>query len=111
MNEDRIRRRLDDLVRIGSEAAYLVGKGREGYLADTMDGAMLRNAGERILIKVATVAERLPDDFKARHPEVDWAGISRMRNLVAHHYDKVNDDLLWQALTVRISGLVKDLGR
>ncbi len=111
MTEDRIRRRLDDLARIGSEAVYLAGKGRDAYLADTMDGAVLRNAGERILIKAATVAEKLPDDFKAQHPEVDWTGIARMRNLVAHHYDKVNDDLLWQALTVRIPNLVKDLSR
>jgi hypothetical protein len=29
---------------------------------------------------------------------------------VAHHSDKVNDDLLWQALTVRIPNLVRELG-
>ncbi|MFZ0531469.1 MAG: HepT-like ribonuclease domain-containing protein [Propionicimonas sp.] len=67
------------------------------------------DAGERILIKIATVAEKLPDDFKAGHSTIDWAGINRMRNLVAHHYDKVNDDLLWQALTVRIPDLIKRL--
>ena len=71
---------------------------------------MLRNAGERILIKTATVAEKLPDQFKAQHPGVDWTGINRMRNLVAHHYDMVNDDLLWQTLTVRIPKLVRELG-
>jgi uncharacterized protein with HEPN domain len=110
VTEDRLRRRLDDLARFGAEAAYLADKGRDAYLADTMEGAMLRNAGERILIKIATVAEKLPDEFKAQHPDVDWTGISRMRNLVAHHYDKVNDDLLWQALTVRIPKLVHALG-
>ena len=111
MTADRIQRRLDDLARIGSEATYLAGKGREAYLADAMDEAMLRNAGERILIKAATVAEKLPDAFKEQHPEVDWTGISRMRNHVAHHHNKVNDDLMWQALTVRIPNLVKDLGQ
>lgn len=45
-----------------------------------MDGALLRNAGERILIKVATVAEKLPSAFKNRYPDVDWQGINRMRN-------------------------------
>lgn len=109
MTEDRTQRRLDDLAQIGAEAAYLVGKGREAYLADTMDGALLRNAGERILIKAATVAEKLPEDFKASHSTVDWSGINRMRNLVAHHYDKVNDDLLWEALKVRIPELVNHL--
>lgn len=109
MTEDRTAHRLDDLTRIGAEAAYLVSKGEDAYLADTMDGALLRDAGERILIKVATVAEKLPDEFKAAHPEVDWTGINRMRNLVAHHYDKVNGDLLWQALTARIPDLLARL--
>ena len=111
MNADRLQRRLDDLARIGAEAAYLVTKGEHAYLADTMDGALLRDAGERILIKIATVAEKLPDDFKVAHPDIDWTGINRMRNLVAHHYDKVNDDLLWQALTTRIPDLVTRLTR
>jgi uncharacterized protein with HEPN domain len=74
-----------------------------------MEGTLLRNAGERILIKAATVAEKLPDAFKTQHPEVDWVGINRMRNLEAHDA-KVNDDLLWQALTVRIPALLTELG-
>ena len=110
MSDQGLQRRLDDLARFGAEAEHVVGKGREAHLADTMDGAMLRNAGERILIKVATVSEKLPDDFKAQYPGVDWLGITRMRNLVAHHCDKVNDDLLWQALVVRIPSLVETLG-
>jgi len=109
VNEDRVQRRLRDLAQIGAEAAYLVGKGRTACLADTMEGALLRNGGERILIKAATVAEKLPDDFKAQHSEVDWVGINRMRTLEAHDA-KVNDDLLWQALTVRIPALLTESG-
>lgn len=82
MTEGRVQRRLEDLTRFVAEARHLVGKGREAYLADTMDGAMLRNAGERILIKIATVAEKLPEEFRTQHPDVDWTGINRMRNLV-----------------------------
>ncbi len=78
--QDRIERRLGDLARFGAEAAYLVDKGRPAYLADTMEGALLRDAGERILIKVATVAEKLPDDFKAQHAPVAWIVVARMRS-------------------------------
>ncbi|NLE96401.1 MAG: DUF86 domain-containing protein [Propionibacterium sp.] len=102
---------MSDLARFGEEAAHVVSKGRAAYLADDLDGALLRNAAERILIKVATVAEKLPDDFRAQHPEADWIGLTRMRNLVAHHYDKVNDDLIWRALSVRIVELVATLER
>ena len=57
--EGRVGRRLGDLAEFVREAAYLTSKGRQAYLADSMEGALLRNAGERILIKVATVAEKL----------------------------------------------------
>lgn len=100
--DGRAERRLAEFVR---EAEYLTSKGREAYLADSMDGALLRNAGERILIKIATVAEELPQAFKDAHPDVDWRGINRMRNLVAHHYDRGSHDLVWAALNVRIPEL------
>ena len=103
--EGRVDRRLGDLAEFVREAAYLTSKGREAYLADSMEGALLRNAGERILIKVATVAEKLPQAFKDTCPDVDWQGINRMRNLVAHHYDRVSHDLVWAALSVRLPEL------
>ena len=109
MNEDPVPRLLKNLAQIGAEVAFLVGKGRTAYVADTMEGALLRNAGERILMKAAIISEELPDDFKAQHADVDWVGINRMRDLEAH-CDKVNDDLLWAAVTVRIPALLTELG-
>ncbi|RRD29132.1 HepT-like ribonuclease domain-containing protein [Actinomyces bowdenii] len=108
--EGRTKRHLADLSRFGGEAEFIRSHGYEAYTAWTEQGALLRNAGERILIKVATVVEKLPADYKDDHPEIDWAGITRMHNLVSHHYDKVNDDLLWPALTVRIPALLTVLG-
>lgn len=107
---ERLRDWLADLAGFGSDAAYLVEMGKEAYLADTAHGRMLRNAGERLLIKVATVVEQLPDTFKAEYPDVEWANITRMRNLVAHQYDKVNDDLMFVTLHRDIPKLIKRLG-
>ncbi|QXT62571.1 HepT-like ribonuclease domain-containing protein [Tessaracoccus palaemonis] len=101
---------LQDLAGFGADADYLVGLGENAYLADTPEGRLLRNAGERLLIKVATVVERLPDAFKAGYPDVEWANITRMRNLVAHKYDKVNDDLMFVTLRRDIPALIKRLG-
>ena len=61
------------------------------------------------MIQVATVAEKLPDDFKAQHPDVEWVKIQRMRNLVAHHYDKVLDEFVWETLRTRLPQLVTTL--
>lgn len=42
MTDDRVRRRLEDLARFVDEAAYVVSKGRDAYLAATPEGALLR---------------------------------------------------------------------
>lgn len=105
-----MRRRLDDLAAFVDEADYLVARGEDAYLADSLEGRLLRNAGERILIKVATVVEKLPQEYKDARQEVPWVGISRMRNLVAHHDDKATDELMWQALKRRIPELAVTLG-
>lgn len=108
--ESRLRDWLDDLAGFGRDADYLVALGRDAYLADTAQGRLLRNAGERLLIKVATVVERFPEDFKSDHHNIEWVDITRMRNLVAHQYDKVNHDLMWVTLQRDIPALMERLG-
>lgn len=103
---ERVRRRLRDLADFGADAAYTVGLGIEAYLADSPQGRVLRNNGRHILIQVATVAEKLPATFKDACDDVDWVAIGRMRNLVAHHYDKVDDRLVFTALAHRIPDLL-----
>jgi uncharacterized protein with HEPN domain len=107
---DRVAHRLADLARIGRLAAVIVAKGRDAYLDDGVDGQILRAAGREQIVEVATVAEKLPAEFKAEHPDVEWVKVQRMRNLVAHHYDKVNDELVWETLRARIPALLDDLG-
>ena len=54
--------------------------------------------------------ERLPDEFTADYPDIEWSSITRMRNLVAHQYDKVNDDLMFVTLRRDIPALIERLG-
>lgn len=105
--DDKVARLLDDLTLIAQDAAHIVNLGEDAYLADDAQGRLLRNAGERVVIKVSTVVERLPEDFKARHPDVEWVKIQRMRNLIAHHDDKVQADFVWATLRGRIPELVR----
>jgi uncharacterized protein with HEPN domain len=108
-DDERTARRLDDLRRFADEAAFLVSHGRDRYLTDAPEGALLRNAAGHLLVKVATVVEKLPDDFRRSSPGIDWRAITRMRNLVAHHDDDVNDDLMFDTLAIHIPQLVTDL--
>lgn len=88
----------------------IVAKGQDGYLADSLDGEMLRLAGRQLVIQVATVVEKLPESFTSQHPGIEWVKIQRMRNLVAHHYDKVLDEFVWESLRTRLPHLIEQLG-
>lgn len=107
--DDRTRLRLQDLARMGRLVAGMVSKGEHAYLDDSLDGQILRAAGRAQIVEIATVAEKLPTTFKDRYPDIEWVKIQRMRNLVAHHHDKVVDDLVWETLRTRIPALLAAL--
>lgn len=56
--------------------------GKDRFLADTLDGATLRHAGEHI-INIVTVSESLPEAFKRQSPEIAWRENVGMRNRIA----------------------------
>lgn len=109
MTENRVARRLADLASMAKVARGIVTKGEDAYLADGVDGHTLRLAGRQLVIQVARVVEKLPDDFKAQYPDVEWAKIQRMRDLLTHHYDNVLDEFVRETLRTRLPQLVTTL--
>lgn len=54
-----------------------------------------------ILYQVVVVGEatkRLSQVFRDQHPEVPWRDMAGMRDIVAHQYDRVDVDDLWQVV-------------
>lgn len=62
------------------------------------------------MVNVSTAADRLSDDLRAAHPEIDWRAIRGIRNRVAHDYAGVNDEIVWVALERNIPELARRLG-
>ncbi|SDN73871.1 hypothetical protein SAMN05216355_11228 [Actinomyces ruminicola] len=60
--------------------------------------------------EAAFVVEQLPQSYKKQFPHVGWVGIMRMRNLITHHRDRVNDDLMFHALATRVPTKLARLG-
>ena len=72
--------------------------------ADDFGGPVpLRHGGGRrsALRNIGVIGEavnHLPDDLARRHPEVDWAAIVGMRNVVVHEYFGVDIAMLLDVL-------------
>lgn len=44
---------------------------------------------------IGEASGRIPTEVRARHPEVPWAQMRRMRNVLIHQYFGINLQILW----------------
>lgn len=54
---------------------------------------------------IGEAANRVSEDVRARHPEVPWRAIIDLRNLLAHGYDYVLLDRVWQVVVADLPPL------
>lgn len=41
---------------------------------------------------------KLSDGLKTKNPQINWAKIYGLRNILAHHYFGINVDIVWQII-------------
>jgi uncharacterized protein with HEPN domain len=89
------RLRLEDIVKAaGSIEVYVRDMTFEAFCADqkTVD-AVVRN-----LEVIGEAARHVPDEVRRRFPEVAWADMSDMRNVLVHEYFGVDLPILWKTI-------------
>lgn len=89
---------LRDILAFADAAGRLVARGHEAYSRDET----LRLAAEALLHKIGEAVGRLPQEFTDDHPEVPWRAMKATRNLVAHEYEQIDYDIIWNALATRL---------
>lgn len=73
----------------------------EEFLAD-------RNLQDATALRLGAIGElsrKLSSELRNRHPEIDWPGMYRLRNIVAHHYDQLSYQRIWGAATNALGDL------
>lgn len=96
-----MREALKDRVRLEhiAEAAdnvlrYASGKTYEDLVADDMMCyAIVYN-----ILAIGEAAYHLTKAFQKEHPETEWDGIKRMRNVLAHDYYKLKLQTVWEVV-------------
>ena len=95
--DPRATRLLEDLLLQTDAVARLVDRGRPAYDQDEF----LRYAGEDLLVRLGEVVARLDrkvPGFVEAHPGLELRNLKDARNFVAHGYDVVDFEIIWEIL-------------
>jgi uncharacterized protein with HEPN domain len=81
---------------------YTAGLTREQFLGDRLRlDAVIKN-----LTVIGEAAGRVPASVVDASPQIPWARMRAMRNVVVHEYFGIDDDLLWGTVTDDLKPLV-----
>jgi uncharacterized protein with HEPN domain len=87
------------------EADYLIGSSAslsfDAFAADET----LRRAFVRSLEIIGEAAKKVPEDFRAAHPAVEWRAMAGMRDRLIHDYLGIDLELVWDVVQNRIPEL------
>ena len=81
---------------------YTKGMLFEDFLADdkTTDAAV------RNFEIIGEAANRVPENFKTDHPEIEWRGMAGLRNRIIHEYFGVDYKTVWKIKEENIPELI-----
>ena len=58
---------------------------------------------------IGEAANRLPEDFKDLHQNIDWFRIRGFRNRLVHDYFGIDNSIVWQVKETYLPQLIKNL--
>ncbi|HEY3398479.1 MAG TPA: HepT-like ribonuclease domain-containing protein [Armatimonadota bacterium] len=97
---------LDDMLTFSRFAVESI-RGRTR--ADLDNDAFFSLGMERLVEKIGEAARRLSPETREKHPEIAWSDIVGMRHHLAHGYDTVDNDMLWDTVTKDLPLLITAL--
>ncbi|MCK9297279.1 MAG: DUF86 domain-containing protein [Desulfobulbaceae bacterium] len=81
--------------------SYMAGLDFSAFMEKTIvQDAVLRN-----LQVLAESTQRLSDNFKSQHPEIEWYKIAGLRNILVHDYLGIDLETVWAVAASRLPEL------
>jgi uncharacterized protein with HEPN domain len=85
---------LLDLKDYGDRVAYATRDGKEAF----DESFVIQDAVIRQYQVIGEIVKRLPAELLATQPDVNWQAVKGFRDFLAHHYDRVDLTIVFQAV-------------
>lgn len=100
------RLRVEDILGAADRIArYVQGMDLAAFEADEL----VLDAVSRCFGIIGEAAKKIPENVVAAHPEIPWAEMRAMRNIVVHEYFGVTNETLWKTAVDDLPPLVASL--
>lgn len=76
---------------------------------DFNDNYQIFDATMMNFVVIGEMVNKLSDEFKNTHPEIEWIKIKGFRNVVAHDYFGIDAEEVWQIIINKIPSLKADI--
>ena len=56
---------------------------------------------------IGEASKNIPEEVRQQHPEIDWRKMAGLRDIVAHEYFGIDEEVLWDIVESRIADLLE----
>jgi uncharacterized protein with HEPN domain len=60
---------------------------------------------------IGEAARQMPKSFREKHPEIPWRETVGLRNVIAHEYFGLDNEIIWDVIQTQIPVLAEQLRR
>lgn len=92
MRDDRAR--LEDILDAITRIEKYAARGRQAFESDEL----IQTWVVQHLQIIGEAASRISGEMQSAHPEIAWANIIAMRNIIVHEYFGVDRDEVWSTV-------------
>ena len=97
---------LEDILEAAEKArAFTAGMSYEAFVEDekTIFAVI------RALEVIGEATKRLPEDLRARNPQIPWDSMAGMRDKLIHDYVNVSEQIVWRTVQEELPGVQRHL--
>jgi len=93
------------LLHILDETKYILSRSKDLEYQKLIIDEDLKRSFVRSLEIIGEAVKNIDEDFRKKHPHIEWKKISGLRDIFIHHYFGINYERVWDVVKNKVPEL------